>query len=374
MLPTAFANLSDERLPPLFQEAGYTGWPGLIAMLAAMVLHLFEFVATQRFLRDGPHRNWRIHSFSSPPKSPATAADTAVTISGGTEASVDAGSTPVSIEKIQELYGTDSLYGQDRDLCDSLEDERRNPYFNFHKSNYCMDGFRHGIPDDNRCLPMGHSHGDDIVLVNRATRQAAALEAQTQMDMATGCASLPCDSPPAPQFQAELTLLRDQERRTQAMNLYILEFGIALHSVIIGVSLGTTTGSDFFGLFIAMLFHQFFEGVALGGRITALEFGLRSLRPWLLSAWFACSTPLGVAIGIAIRFSYDDESVQAMIVQGSFDACSAGILLYTSLVQLMAAEMTSNQGFRQSSAKNQIRHFVALWCGAAAMAILGKWA
>ncbi|KAF9335494.1 hypothetical protein BG006_011350 [Podila minutissima] len=305
---------------------------------------------------------------------PAIAADTVVTNSGKTEASADAGWTPISIEKIQELYGTDSLYGKDRDNHDSLEDERRNPYFTFHKSNYCMDGFRHGILDDNRRLPMGHSHGDDIVLVNRATRQAAALEAQTQMDMALGHASVDCSPPPAPELQAELTLFRDQEQRAQVMNIYILELGIALHSVIIGVSLGTTTGSDFFGLFIAMLFHQFFEGVALGGRITTLEFGLRSLRPWFLSAWFACSTPLGVAIGIAIRFSYDDESVQAMIVQGSFDACSAGILLYTSLVQLMGAEMTNNQGFRKSSVKNQIRHFVALWCGAAAMAILGKWA
>ncbi|KAG0081241.1 hypothetical protein BGZ93_002055 [Podila epicladia] len=236
-----------------------------------------------------------------------------------------------------------------------------------------MEGFGHGIADDDRCLQLGHSHGDDIVLVNKTTRQAA-LEAHTQMDMATGHASLPCGPPPAPELQAELTLIRHQQRQTQILNIYILEFGIALHSVIIGISLGTTTGPDFFGLFIAMLFHQFFEGVALGGRITTLEIGLRSLKPWLLSAWFACSTPLGVAIGIAIRFSYHDDSIQAMIVQGIFDACSAGILLYTSLVQLMAAEMTNNQGFRKSSVRNQIRHFVALWCGAAAMAILGKWA
>ncbi|KAG0343156.1 hypothetical protein BG000_007612 [Podila horticola] len=374
MLPTAFANLSNESLPPLFQEAGYTGWPGLIAMLSAMLLHLFEFVATQRFLRGGPRRSWRLHPiFSSSSKSPATATDTAETNFGGTAASADAGSsTPVPIEKIQELYG-DSLYGCDRDLCDSLEDERRNPYFTFHKSSYYMDGFRHGIPDNDRWLQLGHSHGDDIVLVNRTIRQAT-LEAQAQKDMTTGHASLPDGRSPAPELQDELALIRDHERRTRILNTYILEFGIALHSVIIGISLGTTTGPDFFGLFIAILFHQFFEGVALGGRITALELVLRSLKPWLLSAWFACSTPLGVAIGIAIRFSYDNESVQAMIVQGVFDACSAGILLYTSLVQLMSAEMTNNQGFRKSSVSNQIRHFVALWCGAAAMAVLGKWA
>ncbi|KAF9217711.1 hypothetical protein BGZ59_000629 [Podila verticillata] len=360
MLPTAFANLTDDRLPSLFQEAGYTGWPGLIAMLAAMLLHLFEFVATQRlFLRRVPHRRWRLRPFLA--KGP-----TAVGPTGGTgTTSVEASSIcPVPIEKIQELYGT--LYSYDHDV---LEDERRNPYFKFHQSNDYMDGFHHRSADG-RPMHLGHSHGDDIVLVNKTTRQAT-LEAQAHKDVGRTLPSGP-RSPLSPELNAEA--LREHERRSQILNTYILEFGIALHSVIIGISLGSTTGPDFVGLLVALLFHQFFEGIALGGRIATLEFHLRSLKPWLLSAWFACSTPLGVAIGIAIRFSYDDESVKALITQGVFDACSAGILLYTALVQLMSAEMTNNQGFRKTSVGNQICHFVALWCGAAVMAVLGKWA
>lgn len=226
---------------------------------------------------------------------------------------------------------------------------------------------------DDRPVHLGHSHGDDIVLVNKITRQAT-LEAQAHKDD-TGRSSLPSDTrSPAlsPELNAEA--LRDHERRSQILNTYILEFGIALHSVIIGISLGTTTGPDFIGLLIALLFHQFFEGVALGGHIATLEFHLRSFKPWLLSAWFAYSTSMGVTVGIAIRFSYDEGSVKALIIQGDFDACSAGILLYTAQVQLISAEMTNNQGFRISSIGNQIRHFVALWCGAAAMAVLGKWA
>jgi len=37
---------------------------------------------------------------------------------------------------------------------------------------------------------------------------------------------------------------------------YLLEFGIATHSVIIGLALGTTAGGEFVGLFIAICFHQ----------------------------------------------------------------------------------------------------------------------
>ncbi|KAF9430500.1 hypothetical protein BGZ76_000812, partial [Entomortierella beljakovae] len=50
MLPTAFGDLTDPSLPELFQEdGGYGAWAGLIAMLSALLLHLLEFVATQRF-------------------------------------------------------------------------------------------------------------------------------------------------------------------------------------------------------------------------------------------------------------------------------------------------------------------------------------
>jgi zinc transporter 1/2/3 len=54
-----------------------------------------------------------------------------------------------------------------------------------------------------------------------------------------------------------LALPSDAQKR---ISTYILEAGVAAHSVIIGVTLGVATGSEFTGLLVALLFHQFFEG------------------------------------------------------------------------------------------------------------------
>ena len=44
----------------------------------------------------------------------------------------------------------------------------------------------------------------------------------------------------------------------------LLEIGIAVHSIIIGISLGISGNEEFQALLIALVFHQFFEGLALG--------------------------------------------------------------------------------------------------------------
>jgi zinc transporter 1/2/3 len=50
---------------------------------------------------------------------------------------------------------------------------------------------------------------------------------------------------------------------TQTITTLILEAGVALHSFIIGISLGVTGGTEFGSLLTAICFHQFFEGFAL---------------------------------------------------------------------------------------------------------------
>ena len=56
------------------------------------------------------------------------------------------------------------------------------------------------------------------------------------------------------------------------MNCYIsqvLEMGIVVHSVIIGISLGAAGSIDAIKtLLVALSFHQFFEGMGLGGCIS----------------------------------------------------------------------------------------------------------
>lgn len=49
----------------------------------------------------------------------------------------------------------------------------------------------------------------------------------------------------------------------------VLEIGIVVHSVIIGLSLGTAGSIDTIKpLLVALSFHQFFEGMGLGGCIS----------------------------------------------------------------------------------------------------------
>ena len=45
-------------------------------------------------------------------------------------------------------------------------------------------------------------------------------------------------------------------------------------------------------------------------------------------------TPLGLAIGLGVRTTYNPDSTTASIVSGVLDSFSAGILIYTALVEV----------------------------------------
>lgn len=55
----------------------------------------------------------------------------------------------------------------------------------------------------------------------------------------------------------------------QLIAVAILEFGVMLHSIIIGLTLGVT--DEFIVLFIVLIFHQMFEGLGLGSRLSQLN-------------------------------------------------------------------------------------------------------
>lgn len=131
------------------------------------------------------------------------------------------------------------------------------------------------------------------------------------------------------------------------VGFFILEFGVIFHSVIIGLTL-STTGSDFNTLFVVIIFHQMFEGLGLGSRLAILPFKKGSKLPWLLALAYAVVTPLGMAIGLGVRTTYDSASQTALLVSGTLDAISSGILLYTGLVELLAHEFLFSRGLCQT--------------------------
>ncbi|XP_047312524.1 zinc transporter 5-like [Impatiens glandulifera] len=151
----------------------------------------------------------------------------------------------------------------------------------------------------------------------------------------------------------------------------VLELGIVVHSVIIGISLGTSQSPSVIKpLLAALTFHQFFEGVGLGACISLARF--KSCSMATMAVFFSLTTPIGIAIGIGVSNIYDEASPTALIVQGVFDAASSGILIYMALVDLLAADFMNPRV--QNSVKLQIGTNISLLLGALCMAVLAKWA
>jgi zinc transporter 1/2/3 len=153
----------------------------------------------------------------------------------------------------------------------------------------------------------------------------------------------------------------------------MLELGIALHSIFIGIALGVLAGSEFLAMTIAICFHQFFEGVALGSRIADLTFKKKWL-PIVLVLIFALVTPFGVAIGMGMRSGYRANSVENLIITGICNSIACGVLLYTAFVTLLGGDILYSERFRAESRSHKASYLVAVWLGALAMAVIALWA
>lgn len=130
---------------------------------------------------------------------------------------------------------------------------------------------------------------------------------------------------------SEKVLERAEERsfQTQIAAFLILEFGVIFHSVIIGLNLGTA-GQEFATLYPVLVFHQSFEGLGIGARMSAIPFPRRlRLMPWFLCAGYGLTTPIAIGIGLGLKSTYNGNSYVAFVISGVLDSISAGILIYT---------------------------------------------
>ncbi|KAG6589318.1 Zinc transporter 1, partial [Cucurbita argyrosperma subsp. sororia] len=151
----------------------------------------------------------------------------------------------------------------------------------------------------------------------------------------------------------------------------VLELGIVVHSVIIGISLGTShSPATIKPLLVALSFHQFFEGMGLGGCISQAQFRWRSAAA--MATFFSLTAPVGIAVGIGISGVYRDSSRTTLIVEGSMNSASAGILIYMALVDLLAADFMNPR--MQNNLGLQLGSNISLLLGAACMSVLAKWA
>lgn len=107
--------------------------------------------------------------------------------------------------------------------------------------------------------------------------------------------------------------------RRMSTNITLLEGGILFHSVFVGMTVSITI-DGFIILLIAILFHQMFEGLGLGSRIAAVPYPKGSAKPWLLVFAFGTTAPIGQAIGLLTRNTYDPNSAFGLIIVGIFNA------------------------------------------------------
>ena len=165
-----------------------------------------------------------------------------------------------------------------------------------------------------------------------------------------------------------------EDYKAQMTAIFILEFGIVFHSIFIGLTLAVA-GKEFDTLFVVLIFHQTFEGLGLGSRLAVTPWPKTSKwTPYVLGFGYGLSTPLAIAVGLGVRKSYPPGSATTLIVNGVFDSISAGILIYTGLVELMAHEFMFSQSMRKARMRVVLTAFGLMCLGAGLMALLGKWA
>lgn len=221
-----------------------------------------------------------------------------------------------------------------------------------------------------------HQGGHHHALEHNHMSLAVASKRGNQRDSENADASavnLRDDSSAIEKGEASLVSQTDLSAATaEILGVAILEFGVIFHSVIIGLTLGTT--NDFDTLFVVIIFHQMFEGLGLGSRLALLPLNPKSWIPWIGAVAYSLVTPIGLAIGIAVRSTYNGESANANYITGTFDSVSAGILLYTGLIELLAHEFIFNNKMRTASIGYILLSVGEMFLGAGLMALLAKWA
>ncbi|KAH7922321.1 ZIP zinc/iron transport family [Leucogyrophana mollusca] len=165
----------------------------------------------------------------------------------------------------------------------------------------------------------------------------------------------------------------DDSAAAQIIGVFILEFGVILHSVLIGLTLAVDP--DFKVLFVVIVFHQMFEGLGLGSRLAYMNLPPRfRYVPICAAAIYGITTPIGIAAGLGVRSSYNPGSTTNSIISGVLDSLSAGILLYTGVVELLAHEFLFNKEMINGSNGKLAYALVCMLSGTAIMALLGRWA
>lgn len=235
MMPTAMANLSSPCLGSTFSEK-YTAFGGLFILLSSLFMHWIEFMAVE-------HNERRMRE--------------AATSQGLEEINIDLGGLGATGVAAAPCPGHSVTVVEERschDSCSSIsscDQEHPAPKVQYHvpANESCGSSITHNDPNFPRVTELPQLHEHDHIREKQMESNDQAHNHKSHHHHHT--------QETGHSHAHGLSLLDESQRR---ISTYILEAGIATHSVIIGVSLGVSSGSEFMGLLIALVFHQFFEG------------------------------------------------------------------------------------------------------------------
>ncbi|EMC96837.1 hypothetical protein BAUCODRAFT_576684 [Baudoinia panamericana UAMH 10762] len=256
---------------------------------------------------------------------------------------------------VEKRYGLP--HGQQAEETDQARMRQRSGSVDFAALQYEMSRRKSSVPN-------GHSHQ----AMHSGDQDGTAPFGNTMQPKSAGPNNTDIES-----IDTEKEHIIETAFQQQIAAFLILEFGVIFHSVIIGLTL-STAGDEFTVLYPVIVFHQSFEGLGLGARLSAIPFPKRlQWLPWWLCAGYGLTTPIAIAIGLGVRTTYNAGSFTANIVSGVLDATSAGILIYTGLVELLARDFLFNPD-RTHDDRQLAFMVVSVLLGAGIMALLGKWA
>ncbi|RSL77331.1 hypothetical protein CEP51_009162 [Fusarium floridanum] len=352
LLPTAFGSLTNPCLPPLFTEV-YPALPGVIMMASMFLLFIVELylnVKTGGHSHGGPTGE----SFGDA----ATHAKHAHTHAHAREPSTVSRQTTAS-----SYWGDDQRTEANVDI--SYEKAMAQKFYEKNSQPY-----EHPSDDDNGYSTMPAWF---VVFYEQYVRQRAEMMEMIQHTRKISFDEQITSENSKSHFDEEGQEVDPQVYKKMSTNITLLEGGILFHSVFVGITIAMTT-DGLVVLLTAIMFHQMFEGLGLGSRIAAVPYPRGSFRPWLLVFAFGTTAPIGQAIGIASRNSYDPESELGLIMVGVFNAISSGLLIYAALVNLMVEDFLSEEATLLMKKKDKIAALAWVFLGAFGMSVVGAFA
>ncbi|KAF2436375.1 Zinc/iron permease [Tothia fuscella] len=348
LFPTAYISLTDPCLP-YFWNTRYPAMPGLIAMVSVLTVVGIEMFFA---MRGAGHVHGTAFEFG-PGEHEGSKGNQR---GGGVKRFRDGNTRPpaIQLEQLQGssenlMAGRSPSLGQPSPLPPSFVSNRR-------KSADLDDS------DSDNGLDLNElTEEPDTGLLNGTTKRS---EHQDDSDETVIHHDI-----------HEPTTTSEQAAHQKALlQCLLLEAGILFHSIFIGMALSVSTGPPFAVLLVAISFHQTFEGLALGARIGALNFGPSSPKPWLMALAYGTTTPIGQAIGLAIHNLYDPQSATGLLTVGIMNAISSGLLLFAGMVELLAEDFLSDQSYKTLRGKRRYQACGSVVAGALLMALVGAWA